>query len=672
MYPPTSPRRNSRHGREWSRSPSDSSHSSDSYDSYSSFSRSPSPRSRRQRRFLRHRSVTPPRRRHSRSPSVSRSRSRSRSPSRSSSPHPRYRVSLRSRSPSRSISSSHSRSQSRSYSRSYSSDSSRSHSPRGVRRLPSYSSRARRRVGYRSRSLSRSKSPPLRARRSRRTPSPDVRRYSPRYRGREYVRRPRRPWRLGGGGGGSGGGLWARERGLKRKLSPLSSRLMPTVFVTQLAQRVRQSDVFDLFARAGRVRDIRLVMDRHTGRHKGAAYVEFYDRNALTAAIRLSGSMLCGFPVEVRAWDDGGRDDWRGARHEPEPVLDKEAAMKGSNTAVGWSSRPPMRYVDGGTEITQEDRQGGEVDTNVAPATNLTPQLVTIEELKVLLNPRNLPTTSYGSGTIPNTPITSVVAKSEGTPNPALNGVKRVPLPVAAGAEAPTRVYVGGLPEGTTSSDLQSLFSEFGDVIWCDMEQAANGSSNGVGVIEFANSASADRALGFKGRNLQERAVRVCLRRNDLAAKPDVSGEIDDGGEGSVGLNASRRLMLMQQLSRGEPVNGRRMRGDLEKLKLREEPSVSIMLSNMFNPATEKDGFEQGVAEEVRDECATYGKVVHVHVEKASHGVVYVRFDKVNDAVKAKAALDGRWFDGNKIVVGFVSDEEYLQRFTSAMSSTVT
>lgn len=42
-----------------------------------------------------------------------------------------------------------------------------------------------------------------------------------------------------------------------------------TVLVTQLASRLRSRELADFFTTAGRVRDVRIVMDKNTGRSKG-------------------------------------------------------------------------------------------------------------------------------------------------------------------------------------------------------------------------------------------------------------------------------------------------------------------------------------------------------------------------------------------------------------------
>ncbi|KAJ3347472.1 hypothetical protein HDU83_002071 [Entophlyctis luteolus] len=74
-----------------------------------------------------------------------------------------------------------------------------------------------------------------------------------------------------------------------------------TVFIMQLAARVRESDIFDFFQDngAGKVRDVRLVTDRISRKSKGVGYVEFYERTAVQRAINLTGTKLLGIPMIV-------------------------------------------------------------------------------------------------------------------------------------------------------------------------------------------------------------------------------------------------------------------------------------------------------------------------------------------------------------------------------------
>ncbi|KAJ8467324.1 hypothetical protein OPV22_029876 [Ensete ventricosum] len=83
-----------------------------------------------------------------------------------------------------------------------------------------------------------------------------------------------------------------------------------TVFAYQMPLKVTERDVYDFFSQAGKVRDVRLIMDRNSRRSKGvglefvfgdcSSYIEFYDVMSVPQAIALSGQLLLGQPVMVK------------------------------------------------------------------------------------------------------------------------------------------------------------------------------------------------------------------------------------------------------------------------------------------------------------------------------------------------------------------------------------
>ncbi|KAF8377193.1 hypothetical protein HHK36_030566 [Tetracentron sinense] len=73
-----------------------------------------------------------------------------------------------------------------------------------------------------------------------------------------------------------------------------------TVFAYQMPLKATERDVYEFFSKAGKVRDVRLIMDRNSRRSKGVGYVEFYDAVSVPMAIALSGHQLHGQPVMVK------------------------------------------------------------------------------------------------------------------------------------------------------------------------------------------------------------------------------------------------------------------------------------------------------------------------------------------------------------------------------------
>lgn len=73
-----------------------------------------------------------------------------------------------------------------------------------------------------------------------------------------------------------------------------------TVFAYQMPLKATERDVYEFFSKAGKVRDVRLIMDRNSRRSKGVGYIEFYDAMSVPMAIAMSGQLFLGQPVMVK------------------------------------------------------------------------------------------------------------------------------------------------------------------------------------------------------------------------------------------------------------------------------------------------------------------------------------------------------------------------------------
>ncbi|KAE8786768.1 RNA-binding protein 39-like [Hordeum vulgare] len=89
-----------------------------------------------------------------------------------------------------------------------------------------------------------------------------------------------------------------KEDGAEPEADP--ERDQRTVFAYQLSLKADERDVYEFFSRAGKVRDVRLIMDRNSRRSKGVGYIEFYDVMSVPMAITLNNQLLLGQPVAVK------------------------------------------------------------------------------------------------------------------------------------------------------------------------------------------------------------------------------------------------------------------------------------------------------------------------------------------------------------------------------------
>lgn len=69
------------------------------------------------------------------------------------------------------------------------------------------------------------------------------------------------------------------------------------MFVRQIGQRVGEREVRRVCEQVGRVLSVRLVLDRHTRRHKGVAYVEYESEDSIPKALALTGTRLANIPL---------------------------------------------------------------------------------------------------------------------------------------------------------------------------------------------------------------------------------------------------------------------------------------------------------------------------------------------------------------------------------------
>eukprot|EP00483_Globobulimina_turgida_P001548 UN01550 len=78
----------------------------------------------------------------------------------------------------------------------------------------------------------------------------------------------------------------------------------------------------------------------------------------------------------------------------------------------------------------------------------------------------------------------------------------------------------------------------------------------------------------------------------------------------------------------------------------------------MFNPLTESDpDFDLEIREDVREEVAKFGKLLHIYVDKtAKEGLVYLKFQDMNQATKTINNLNGRWFAKNQIKANYCDE----------------
>ena len=90
------------------------------------------------------------------------------------------------------------------------------------------------------------------------------------------------------------------------------------LYVGNLSYNATEADLRDLFAESGNVTDVKVVLDRETGRPRGFAFVEMgSDAEAAQAMSSLNGRAVMGRPINVKEAQErsgGGGGGGGGAR----------------------------------------------------------------------------------------------------------------------------------------------------------------------------------------------------------------------------------------------------------------------------------------------------------------------------------------------------------------------
>ncbi|XP_052837816.1 RNA-binding protein 39 isoform X1 [Drosophila gunungcola] len=248
----------------------------------------------------------------------------------------------------------------------------------------------------------------------------------------------------------------------------------------------------------------------------------------------------------------------------------------------------------------------------------------------------------------------------------------------------PMRLYVGSLHFNITEDMLRGIFEPFGkiDAIQLIMD-TETGRSKGYGFITYHNADDAKKALEqLNGFELAGRLMKVgnVTERLDMNTTSLDTDEMDRTG---IDLGATGRLQLMFKLAEGAGLavpqaaaNALLATAPQPAPVQQQEAAPSIatqcfILSNMFDPRTETNPtWDVEIRDDVLEECAKHGGVLHIHVDTASPtGTVYVKCPGTTTAVLAVNALHGRWFAGRVITAAYVPVINYHSMFPDSINA---
>ncbi|KAK9449413.1 uncharacterized protein V1518DRAFT_373171 [Limtongia smithiae] len=406
-----------------------------------------------------------------------------------------------------------------------------------------------------------------------------------------------------------------RDARVARSVSPRLSedeRDKRTIFVQQLAARLRTKELMKFFEQAGPVRDAQIVKDRVSGRSKGVGYVEFRDIESVQKAINMTGQKLLDIPVIVQVTE-----------------AEKNRLARAESSASAQQALEEQRQQIGGHGPYHRLYVG-----NIHFA-------VTESDLKQIFQ-------SYGDVDF------VVLQKDESSRSKGYGFVQFADRESAQSALELNGFKLGGRPIRVGHGN-EKINSEAAETLL----QRLNGSPGGElasGGMTHSNSTSV----------LDTRLHSASRARDEKKPTGALVSALDDADVAGVSFNSVSRESLMKKLMREEdslPMPEMALKTPV-KAGSATQPSRCIVLRDMFDPSEEEgDDWVNELQDDVKAECEDkYGKVVHIAVDPNSQGEIFVKFQDIAGGERAIQGLNGRFFGGRQISATPVVDMVYSLR----------
>ncbi len=422
-----------------------------------------------------------------------------------------------------------------------------------------------------------------------------------------------------------------------------------TVFAYNVSTKADERDLFEFFTKAGKVLDVRIIYDRNTPRSKGMAYVEMASRDAVPAALGLTGQTLRGQVVMVKASEAEKNIAWEAEKAQKAaglPPMNMMMGMHGMHGMPGMPGAPPGPGLD-------------LLLAGSGPAT-----------LRVSGLHRNLTESDVRAVFEPFGALTSVAMAADapgeadvsyGSAREALLAAQQLNGMDLAGSALKVVLAAGSAPPPPPPFSMPGM----------------------PGMPGFPPGVLPPGMMLPPGMALPGAAGAA-------AAAAGGAGELDEDGDGGLRLDSRSRAALMARLSGQDaaaapaainPMTGMPFvpgaAGAAAALPAALQPGAQgrlgpaspiptdcILLKNMFDPATETEpDWWVDIGQDVKEECGKYGPVRHVFVDKDSEGHVYLRFATVAAASAARQALHTRWFASRMIAAEYQFTAVYQQHF---------
>ncbi|KAI5466962.1 hypothetical protein BGZ63DRAFT_12701 [Mariannaea sp. PMI_226] len=399
------------------------------------------------------------------------------------------------------------------------------------------------------------------------------------------------------------------RRDSKREATPQlteDERDRRTVFVQQLAARLRTRELKEFFEKVGPVNEAQIVKDRISQRSKGVGYVEFKNEESVTQALQLTGQKLLGIPVIVQVTE-----------------AEKNRQARNPDAGAHPNSIPFHRLYVGNIHfnVTEQDLQA---------------VFEPFGELEFVQLQKDDNGRSRGYGFVQFRDATQAREALE-----KMNGFDL--------AGRPIRVGLGNdkfTPEST--ANLLQRFSGQNSQFQGSAFSGAGGRGPQASAFDRAGGRESEKSGGASALDDTD-VAGVNFNNYSRDALMRKLARTDEKTNG----NDERQVLKPKTETKPLPVNV-------------NMASRCVVLHNMFDPEEEEgDDWVKELEDDVRQEAGSkYGHVVHISVDPNSKGDIYLKFDKVQGGENAIKGLNGRYFGGRMIDAAPVVDAVYSSLFS--------
>lgn len=201
--------------------------------------------------------------------------------------------------------------------------------------------------------------------------------------------------------------------------------------------------------------------------------------------------------------------------------------------------------------------------------------------------------------------------------------------------DGPNKIYIGGLPQTLTDDQVKELLQTYGPLRAFFMFKDFNtGLSRGYAFAEYRDPSVTQAAIrGLNGIKIGDRNIQVSLHDPSLSSQQQEPPNLVDLGLTAVPTQGETKCLCLLQMVTEED--------------LQDENEYKEIL------------------DDIREECGNYGAVRDIVIPKPGDpacGKVFVAFNEIDGARKAKSALEGRQFMQRTVLVTFFAEENFDNR----------